>query len=361
MVLSWALPARRRVNPALNRRFLHHAGFARGRIRMVQPFTAPSLSRGFGMTAPLLFAGSQTTATTTIATATTRHARGGDVVDFRRVAAFGGLEAVRATYVRHSFSPHFHDTFAIGVITRGSCAMACRGETYLLREGHLLLIAPGEVHTGQQVGEDGWSYCMIYPAAETVVAATRRAGRALGADNRLVFRSPVVSDPQLAAAAHAMYETIFEDPGDAGVSCAERQEKVTFDFLALVMASQIENTDRHWLTRPHSPRPHPAMRAVRDYLHAHSADPVTLRALADVAGLSSFYTVRLFQATFGISPLAYLAVLRVHRAQALIRDGASIAQAALDSGFHDQSHLTRFFKRVSGMTPGVYAKATRPR
>jgi AraC-like DNA-binding protein len=103
------------------------------------------------------------------------------------------------------------------------------------------------------------------------------------------------------------------------------------------------------------------MRAVRDYLHAYSADPVTLRALADVAGLSSFYTVRLFQATFGISPLAYLAVLRVHRAQALIRDGASIAQAALDSGFHDQSHLTRFFKRVSGMTPGVYAKATRPR
>ena len=282
----------------------------------------------------------------------TPNAPAGDTVDLRRVAAFGGLDTVRATYVRHSFSPHFHETFAIGLMLRGACAMECRGETYLLREGHLVFLSPGDVHTGQQVGECGWSYCAIYPAAETVAAlATDTSGRA-SPSHEVVFRSPVVRDATMAHAFVALHKTLYE-------GCAVQQETATLDFLASVVARHVNRVPAVGLERTH--RSHYAMRAVRDYMQAHHADALTVQTLADVAGLSCFYTVRLFRATFGISPHAYLAILRVHQARMLIRGGASIAEAALAAGFNDQSHLTRFFKRVFGTTPGVYAKATRPR
>jgi AraC-like DNA-binding protein len=55
----------------------------------------------------------------------------------------------------------------------------------------------------------------------------------------------------------------------------------------------------------------------------------------------------------------YLGLVRLERARALLHTSAPIAQTAVASGFSDQSHLTRFFKRVYGVTPGAYAKAVR--
>jgi AraC-like DNA-binding protein len=52
-------------------------------------------------------------------------------------------------------------------------------------------------------------------------------------------------------------------------------------------------------------------------------------------------------------------MLRLERSRQLLRTSSSIAQVAAAVGFSDQSHLTRFFRRVYGMTPGVYAKAVR--
>jgi AraC-like DNA-binding protein len=106
---------------------------------------------------------------------------------------------------------------------------------------------------------------------------------------------------------------------------------------------------------PHAAR----MRAVEAYLRVHSAEAVSLTRLAEVAGLSSFYFIRVFRAAFGVTPHTYLTRLRLERARMLLRTAMPIAQAAVAAGFSDQSHLTRLFKRVYGTTPGVYARAVR--
>ena len=106
---------------------------------------------------------------------------------------------------------------------------------------------------------------------------------------------------------------------------------------------------------PHAAR----MRGVDNYLRAHSAEAVSLTRLAEVAGLSCFYFIRVFRATFGVTPHTYLTLLRLERARLLLRTTMPIAQAAVAAGFSDQSHLTRLFKRVYGTTPGVYARAIR--
>ena len=269
-----------------------------------------------------------------------------DVATPRRVEAFGGLDVVQATYLHHSFPPHFHETFAIGVLTGGTCALACRGSTFIVREGHVVAIAPGEVHTGQQIRDGGWSYRVMYPSWDAVAAALPDHGVS---PESFELRSPVFDDGLIATAVANVFTTLDQS------ECPLEQESAVMGLFAPLI-------QRHAVTPSSQPiRRHvPGTTAARDYLHAHWAEPVTLTTLAEVAGLSCFYFIRVFRAAFGLTPHAYLAMLRLEHARRLLRTSSSIAQVAAAAGFSDQSHLTRFFRRVYGMTPGVYAKAVRP-
>src|SRR5688500_10211055 len=209
----------------------------------------------------------------------------------------------------HSFSPHFHDTYAIGVITRGACAMACRGSTYLLQAGHVILLSPGEVHTGEQVGNEGWSYRMIFPPASAVIAAARLDPAALASDDVIAFRSPVVNDPALARWLLVYFDSLM------GAMCPVQQEAMTLRALAPLVETHAE------LGREEPRASRHAMKRVREYMHAHCAEPLTLAEISRVAGLSCFYVVRQFGMVFGLPPHAYLGMLRLERARTLLRDG----------------------------------------
>ncbi|MEO0561159.1 MAG: helix-turn-helix transcriptional regulator [Chloroflexota bacterium] len=101
------------------------------------------------------------------------------------------------------------------------------------------------------------------------------------------------------------------------------------------------------------PRKHAAVLA---YIDAYLGESLTLDDLANVAGCSRFHFARLFKASAGEPPLAYVTRQRVERAQRLMFDHPewSLAAVALACGFSDQSHLNRHFKRIVGVTPGQY-------
>ena len=93
------------------------------------------------------------------------------------------------------------------------------------------------------------------------------------------------------------------------------------------------------------------------YLRDHVGQTVRLDALAEAAGLDKYRALRTFTAAFGLTPMRYLASLRVDRARELLARGASCADAAFQAGFSDQAHLTRAFKERLGVTPGFYQRA----
>jgi AraC-like DNA-binding protein len=68
---------------------------------------------------------------------------------------------------------------------------------------------------------------------------------------------------------------------------------------------------------------------------------------------------RAFSATFGLAPSAYQRQLRLRAARRLLGLGVPPAEAAAQAGFADQAHLTRWFRRVYGVTPGAYTQAAR--
>ncbi len=262
-----------------------------------------------------------------------------------RPAVLGEPELLHATFVTHRFPRHTHDGYGFGVIERGALGFRYRGEEVVAPAGAINLVIPDEPHTGQAAGDAGWTYRMFYVRADVMAWASRElVGPAAGLP---FFRPGVVVDPSLAARLVALHREL-EQGGSPRLMLES-------DLLAL-LAALIR---RHASQRPgelptlHAPRP---LERVREYIHTHFAGDIRLERIASLAGLSPWHVSRGFTRAFGVPPHAYQVQMRVREARRLLSRGRTVAETAAATGFTDQSHLTRHFKRLTGVTPGRYRK-----
>lgn len=99
------------------------------------------------------------------------------------------------------------------------------------------------------------------------------------------------------------------------------------------------------------------VRNLRDFVETELHRDIRLDHMAAVSGLSTEYFVRLFRATLGLSPYQYVIGRRVERVKALLAvGGQSLAEIASASGFSHQEHMSRMFRRLTGVTPGQYRR-----
>jgi len=273
---------------------------------------------------------------------------GVETTKFWHDRALGDLELLCATYVTHTFAPHTHEGYAIGVIEKGAETFLYRRATHVAGAGKLVVIQPGEMHTGQAVTAAGWSYRMLYPdAVQLQRAATQLAG---APRDYPFFAEAVVTDPQLAHHFVQLHTRL-----EAGVSVLER-ESYWLAFLTQLIVRHADPQRSFVTLQPKAERA--LLQRALAYLEAHYAANVSLDELAAQVHLSPYHLLRLFKATFGLPPHAYLTQLRVQRAKQLLNAGLPITEVALTVGFTDQSHLTRHFKRMIGVPPGQYAQTS---
>jgi len=91
---------------------------------------------------------------------------------------------------------------------------------------------------------------------------------------------------------------------------------------------------------------------LREFILEHLNEALDVAKLAGMAGLSQYHFSRAFARSVGISPYQYVIHLRLKRAVEMIRDGrGGLAEIAAKTGFSDQSHLTRWVRRVHGVSP----------
>jgi transcriptional regulator GlxA family with amidase domain len=131
-------------------------------------------------------------------------------------------------------------------------------------------------------------------------------------------------------------------------------------LLLAVIARLITDHVVPWHRLRNTGREHAAIRLVREWLDAHSEKDVSIKHLADLAGLSPYYLVRVFHKQLGVPPHRYQTIVRINRARALLVSGEPITDVAYRTGFCDQSHLNRCFKSMLGVTPGQYALSSEP-
>ena len=264
------------------------------------------------------------------------------------VRVFEPLELLRARYTRQRFAPHAHDEYVFGVVENGAARTVFRGGEDVHTVGSVITFAPGEVHTGAPATDEGWSYRMLYPSESLVRFVAREA---TGRDFAPAFNQSFVHDPVLSDRIHSAHATL---EGNADRLQKEEALLETLGELIIRHGSTDQAT-----TVVHATRSTAALRRVRDLLEAEYARTVTISELAREAGLSTFHLIRVFRASFGLPPYKYLEQVRIQQARRLIRDGFPLTHVVHATGFSDQSHLTRYFKRIVGVTPGIYARAGR--
>jgi AraC-like DNA-binding protein len=263
-------------------------------------------------------------------------------VKFWREPRFCNLELLRARYITHSFCRHTHDTFAIGVIQHGAEEFSYRGATHVAPAGSIAVINPGEVHTGHAANEKGWAYRMLYPDVQLL----QQAASEISQQPQTIpyFPVPVVHDPPLAQLILNLHIALEES-----TSQLEQDSRLLWTMAQMIARHADLRTHAYRVGHESEP-----IRRVREYLDTHYADNISLDELGAIANLSSFYLLRTFRKQVGLPPHEYLNQVRLAHAKQQLAQGYPIAEVAIAAGFSDQSHLTRQFKRIWGVTPGHY-------
>ncbi|WP_456295205.1 AraC family transcriptional regulator [Vibrio sp. AK197] len=261
--------------------------------------------------------------------------------DFHRSEALGGIEMLEAQYHTQTFSRHSHEGFTIGVIERGAQRFYRTGGNHVAPKNSIILVNADEVHTGHSAVASGWAYRALYPLPQLFEQIAEQMGQThLGAP---YFPQAVVDDPVLATQFRLAFEAL-------------RRSHHRLERDTLIYQSLVSLLSRHAKVRRSAKgiNSTPRLLLVKEFLDDFPQQDVSLEELADMAALSPFHFIRAFNKQFGLSPHAYQIQSRLRHAQSLLKCGVPIIHAAHQSGFHDQSHFHRHFKRAMGITPKQY-------
>jgi len=249
-----------------------------------------------------------------------------------------GVERVSAFFRGRPYAPHRHDTYGIGITTHGVQLFEYRGATEHSLAGQVYVLHPDEMHDGRAGTEEGFAYQTLYLDPGLVHQALD--GRALP----FVAR-PVRQEPDLRAAVAAFLDGIPQ-PIDA----------LAGTDMVLALAHALERISEA-RSRPVSVD-YAALAQARELLSAKACETVTSGDLEAATGHDRWSVARQFRAAFGVSPHRFQILRRLDRARALIGEGASLASAALQTGFADQAHFSRHFKGAYGVPPGIWRRLT---
>lgn len=262
-----------------------------------------------------------------------------DFVQFWRIPE-GDCELLSARYSNQSFGRHSHDRYAIGVISSGVERLFYRGSYYLGSAGSVVTISPGEIHDGLPGHDQGWMYRMLYIDPRWVDRVVFQ-GRFSG-DHIHLFQTALSQAPDFARIFLHQHQII-----EKSNSSLERET------ILLDLVTQLFERNGAPITQVSAAEQH-AVRMIKKKLEDEFDKHIPLEELAQLVNLDPLYLIRVFKKSTGISPHSYQIQKRIAQVQTLLRTGASLAEASFACGFFDQSHMSRAFKKVVGITPGSF-------
>lgn len=218
----------------------------------------------------------------------------------------------------------------------------CRGTRRDSVAGQAMVVYPDESHNGRAGVPEGFRYRMIYVAPHRISAALEGRARHLP-----FLRDIVSSDPRLMAALQRALRDMDRPLDDL--------EQV--EIVAALADAMVANDPGAAISRTGRPPKLARIQAerARAYLDV-ATDMVSAEELEQVSGLDRFTLNRQFRQLYGTSPYNYLIMRRLDRARGLLAAGTDLAEIAAATGFADQSHFTRQFKRAYGRTPAAWMR-----
>ncbi len=249
------------------------------------------------------------------------------------------IEAYRFEGIVQPFPNHFHEHYVIGFVEDGERCLSCRNMDYTIKPGNVVLFHPGDNHACVQSDDGTFDYRGLNISKEVMLDLTEEV---TGKRELPGFSENVISDDEVICYLRPLHEMVMNGSSDFG-----KEENLLFLLSALIQnygqpfeqcipecRQEIENACR--------------------FMERHFAERIVLDQICRRAGLSKSTLLRAFTKTKGITPYRYLETVRINEAKKLLSDGVSPLDAAIRTGFSDQSHFTNYFTRFIGLAPGVY-------
>ena len=248
-----------------------------------------------------------------------------------------GMLLIEGRFRAFAFPKHLHEGYSIGLIEGGVNRFQCEGQNWEAPKGTLCVVNPDQIHTGE-ADNDGWKYTNLFVSPEAL-------SQALGYDNvkSLNFKEHVFHDAAIEQHFANLIDMTKNGDEALGINC-----EYTLMMARLGQIANVPVVDRLASGL--------AISRVKDLLDSISDRAITLNELAAAADMRTFHLVHSFTEAFDISPYAYHLNRRLLAAQRMIENGVLLAEVAFRTGFTDQAHFTRHFRRFLGVTPGLIAK-----
>ena len=251
-----------------------------------------------------------------------------------------GIEAYSFRGIMQKFPNHFHEYYVIGFVENGERRLSSKNVEYIIRPGDIVLFNPMDNHTCEQVGDNTLDYrCLnIKPDIMRKTVADITGTYYLPAFTRsVIFQSEHVS------MLRDLHKMIMSEQ-----KAFLKEETFLFliEWLVTNYSQPYEGTAAGHASSE--------IDAVCSYLETHFAGHVSLDDLEKISGINKFSLLRSFTRIKGITPYRYLETVRINHAKKLLEEGVEPIEAAMRTGFVDQSHFTNFFKEFIGLTPKQY-------
>lgn len=249
------------------------------------------------------------------------------------------LEAYRFEGIVQPFPNHFHEYYVIGFVEDGERCLSCKNREYRIGKDTILLFNPGDNHACVQ--SDGGTFAyrgfniskpVMLDLAEEVTGKRELPG----------FSRNVLQDADIACYLRPLHKMVLQ-----GCSDFEKEET-----LLLLLSALIQHYGQPF--ERCIPECRLEIERACAFIRAHYSERLSLDAICRDAGLSKSALLRAFAQSKGITPYRYLETIRISEAKALLEQGVSPIEAAIRTGFSDQSHFTNYFSRFIGLAPGVY-------
>jgi len=249
------------------------------------------------------------------------------------------LEAYRLEGIVQPFPNHFHECYVIGYMVGGKRYLSCKNKEYTLNKGDIVLFNPEDNHAYAQRGDETLHYLGVNISKFVMLELSKEI---TGSKELPLFNQTVVTDKELSYYIQSLHENIMN--GSGGL---EKEELLIF-MLSLLLQQYCEPSKESTVDY------HKEIENTCDFIEAHFAEPISLKQLCGCAGMSKSALLRAFIKLKGMTPYRYLQTIRVEAAKNLLKKETSLIDTAMQTGFSDQSHFTKFFNMFNGLTPGTY-------
>ncbi|WP_022663962.1 helix-turn-helix domain-containing protein [Desulfospira joergensenii] len=264
-------------------------------------------------------------------------------VSYFRDPELPGIDLCLVQNSHHRFPDHFHEKiYGVGLMQSGA-SFCFRGDAPdpVVGPGEVTLLNPGQIHSGVPVDEGPVTYFMCYITLEAMknLAGESDSGPAAWPE----FTTGIVHEKQVSALFRQVFRTLMHSR-----DCLEKEALLVaaFHFLFSCHGRAGQSQYKKLLR-------HPVSRA-REILSAELDRKLTLEEVAQSVDLSRYHFLRIFKQDTGLSPHLYRIQKRIEAGRELLLKGTPAAQAALETGFSDQSHFANTFRRYFGATPRQY-------